>query len=401
VGHGLATRSVLREEVKLGIALIGFAGVADLGDVILTLGRHEEFTLYAAVALTNGMPDPETALWSLALHVEGWGRVQTVRRLAGTNNSQIKAWLIREGFRNQIMDEYLAYIAATTGHLLEALQAPHLDDHLWRGARDIIVALIAGGPAQDMGDYADGAEATELFLGHAGRRHLDVVDFNAITTIRVYLEGLDDGKDDRSAEIGWTRGRLAGLRATCEMLLDPPRWRDRVRSELNSSDDSQFWAANRAAHTLYIPTFSVHLQRLQADPTSPHKWFLMMGDCSPADIHDVITLAEHVLPLDDIATGPGRSLGLGPNFAWHQCLDAVLQGLRSFPHNGWPLIRVGLRSPVTRNRNMALKALESWDNPDWPPEAHHLLVAAAEIEPEPRTKELIETLLLRTLDIRP
>jgi hypothetical protein len=40
--------------------------------------------------------------------VAGWGRIQTVRRLAGTQDPQIKAWLLRHGFRNQIMDEYLA-----------------------------------------------------------------------------------------------------------------------------------------------------------------------------------------------------------------------------------------------------------------------------------------------------
>jgi len=57
----------------------------------------------------------------MAKHVTGWGRVHLVERLAKTEDAEIKEWLLREGFRNSVMYEYLAYIAATTGGLNDAL----------------------------------------------------------------------------------------------------------------------------------------------------------------------------------------------------------------------------------------------------------------------------------------
>lgn len=56
--------------------------------------------------------------------------------------------------------------------------------------------------------------------------------------------------------------------------------------------------------------------------------------------------AEETLPLQEIASGPADSLGLGPEFRHHSALGFVLQDLRRFPGKGWPLIRAGLQSPV-------------------------------------------------------
>jgi hypothetical protein len=44
-------------------------------------------------------------LWSLAKSVDGWGRIQSVERLKKTERDDIQDWLVRDGFRNQVMDE--------------------------------------------------------------------------------------------------------------------------------------------------------------------------------------------------------------------------------------------------------------------------------------------------------
>jgi len=59
----LARTSPNREPVKAGIALLGAAGLADGIDVIRTLGAHEEFTLFCATALRNGLDNPDSELW--------------------------------------------------------------------------------------------------------------------------------------------------------------------------------------------------------------------------------------------------------------------------------------------------------------------------------------------------
>jgi hypothetical protein len=49
-------------------------------------------------------------------------------------------------------------------------------------------------------------------------------------------------------------------------------------------------------------------------------------------------------------------------------LGYVLQGLRDFPGEGWGLVSVGLGNRVTRNRNMAIRAIGSWPRDSWPPD---------------------------------
>jgi len=93
--------------------------------------------------------------------------------------------------------------------------------------------------------------------------------------------------------------------------------------------------------------------------------------------------------LDEIASGPTVSVGLGPEFQHHNALDLVLQELQQFPGRGWPLIRAGLQSPTVRNRNKAVEALASWDRNTWPAKAEPLLRRALELELVSDTRALM------------
>src|SRR5262245_54058838 len=103
-----------REPVKIAVALIGFVRDPQDRALVRTLGRHDELTLYAVVAAAK-LGEPDRDVFEIARHVDGWGRIQAVRRLARTRDSQIKAWLLREGYKNWVMHEYAAYICAVTG----------------------------------------------------------------------------------------------------------------------------------------------------------------------------------------------------------------------------------------------------------------------------------------------
>lgn len=120
VGGWLASESPDRGPVKVGIALLGITGAPD-GSLLHELGAHEEFTLYAVVAFSNSRQDPDPDLYALAKRVQGWGRIHCVERLRDTASPEIAQWILVDGFRNSVMNEYLAYIAATTGRLVDAL----------------------------------------------------------------------------------------------------------------------------------------------------------------------------------------------------------------------------------------------------------------------------------------
>jgi hypothetical protein len=171
----LATQAADREPVKVGIGLLGLFRSQESRQTLLILGRHDEFTLYVAVALAKTDEDPEHTLWQLAQHVTGWGRIQILVRLPKTQDEQIKGWLLRQGYRNEIMVEYTALMCATNGDLIGALRSPQPDDALLVGAGDILAALIEGvvGPVEGIEEYPDGAEATELYLTHLQDRRAD------------------------------------------------------------------------------------------------------------------------------------------------------------------------------------------------------------------------------------
>ena len=166
LARSFVTEAPDREPVKFGIAILGlFRQPADQ-DLFQTLGRHDEFTLFCAVAIANSSEDHDEALWTLARNVTGWGRIHAVERLARTENPAIKDWLLREGFRNSIMYEYLAATCARAGGLLAALSEDHVDRELLTAAGEIIQALIVGGPAEGIDDYEDARPVIESYLGH-------------------------------------------------------------------------------------------------------------------------------------------------------------------------------------------------------------------------------------------
>lgn len=104
-------------------------------------------------------------------------------------------------------------------------------------------------------------------------------------------------------------------------------------------------------------------------------------------ISRIIELATHALSPSALATGPSDLLGTGPEYASHNALAIVLQDLGRFPGHGWNLVAAGLRNPVTRVRNMAVKTLRARPASQWPPEAAQALHDAARAEPAERTRQ--------------
>jgi len=108
----LAFESLDRGPVKFGIVLLGLIQNQDDIDNVIMLGRHDEFTIFSAVAMTNMIENPEEKLWELAKYVEGWGRIHIVDRLADTLNPDIMRWLVREGYDNKVISRRRHYCSA-------------------------------------------------------------------------------------------------------------------------------------------------------------------------------------------------------------------------------------------------------------------------------------------------
>lgn len=388
----LAFESPDRGPVKFGIALLGLIRDNNDVDKITTLGKHDEFTLFSAVAIVNALDKSEQALWELAKCVDGWGRIHLVERLANTKNQTIKKWLLREGYKNSVMYEYLAYTCAVAGDLISELSMPNVAEDVLSAAGDLIVALMNGGPAKNIDQYEDGAEATDLYLTNVEER-ADTLDvFLNVAAIRDFLEDKDVDWTHRE-RMGWAVNLRSDMLIDIHKILSDPKWKQLVLEKQNTTNDHEFWQVSQAANILGISLWEVYWQRLVKDPLRSARWYDVIKNADQERIKQIVALAIEKLPLTEIATGPADEMGMGPEFNAHSCLGFLLQDLGLYPGHGFELIKAGLISPVIRNRNMALRALSGWGAEHWPHGTRELLLHAKENEPNEHTRKNLANLL--------
>lgn len=386
----LATESPDRNVVKVAMALLAFFPTQKSCQILSTLGVHSEFTLYAAVALGTLLPadEFERSWLALAKRAEGWGRVQLIERAPVPLNKQSRAWLLREGYQNSVMYEYTAWHCATYGQLLEALQ-DQPDASLLLGAAEILQALIMGGPARDMHDYAEGAQVCECYL--------QAVLTMAPAEVQHYLAANDIARfaqEQGSEEEGlWDQAQCSLLVELANKVMAREEWLTVIANNLQGSDRYRFNLAVAASRLRQQDPWEAVFSRQLADPTDDN-WYQLMQTDQPEQIVRVISLAEQQLDLVSIAAGPGTSMGLGLAYRHHQALDMVLQELKRFPEMGWPLLVVGLRSEVIRNRHMALNALEVWPQESWSTDMLQAVAQSWRNEPDEAVRERLLTLCI-------
>lgn len=356
----LAFQTSHRNSVKFGIAMLGRCRVTSVMEDIIVLGLHDEFTAFAAVAIANSVDNPAGILWDLAKKVNGWGRIRVVDLLVKFElPDEIKEWLVLEGYKNHIMYEYLAYPCAIHGELHEKLGLVSISHVLFKSAGDIIDALINGGPAEDMRCYEFAAVAVENYLRHAKEHASDIADYNLLTKIKDFLlelqEDIGEHKDN-----GWSDDIISNCLIDVDALLSKCDWNKLTLAALNSKDNSMFWNGKEAAQRLGIDIWDIVWNRLIQSPTDSVCWYDVAQRTTQEHVQQVVDFAIANLPLNDLATGPKDSLGIGSKYHLYQSLENVTGILENYPGKGERIILTALDSPVTRNRNIALKTLEKW-----------------------------------------
>lgn len=380
-----------RGVVKIGIALMGLFNCEQDEELLMTLGKHEEFTLFVSVAIKNGFASPNQKLFELVKSVHGWGKIHLVERLVA-DTDEIKDWLLRDGCYNSIMPEYLAYTCAVKANLKDALESQSIDKVLYEGTGLIISALITGGPAEDVDDYDESKSVIVDFLRHSLMHCNTLSDLLVITDIKDFLEQEDEVWQKR-LEIGWDKETRDNCLVACKKIIAKDKWEEIIWNELGAEDNYKKYCATRAARALGIDTWKQLYAELNIRPLDSGLYYELMRTDNKERVKKLVAFAEENLPLKAIATGPGTELGLGSEFKAHGCLDFLLQDLHKYEGVGGKLILTGLNSAVIRNRNMALKALEAWNKSSWPEGTADTLNQLFKTEPDSEVKKRIENIL--------
>jgi hypothetical protein len=389
----LATRSSDRTPVKVGIVLLGLCATIEDRDILLSLGRHEEFTHYVGVALTNAFEDVEPLLWELAKVVESWGRINLVRQLASTRSPEIKAWILKEGSEGFPAQFMLAYIAATAGELASALSAQEIDDVVYMAAGRILMNLIAArtNPTQENIDhYPDGPEAIRLYLAHAARKQETLEGFAPLAEIVDYLElrggaessvlrGTAHRRNRRSLPKGWTKRERERSATYARWILQRSAWRELIEDGIRSEDVRTFHLAEHAARWLGDDTFPVILDRIRRFPTDDSVWT------------DATRRAQDIGQWNEVLQAGIERLSRHDTpevsmFPWWMLM--ISQEMQRFPGMGWPLVRAALEGPLVIERRFGLRGL-SWfleDEWRWPTDADDVLDLIARSDPDQQTR---------------
>lgn len=367
-----------RDELKFAIALVGTFGRPEDADVFRALARHEEFTLYAAVALAAGAGDPVGEWLSLLPDVSDWGATELSELLVAAKDDRVCGILLRRG-----ASIGNALLLAEGCKLHEALDAEDVDDDLIHGAQSIIDDLTwsVSGP-ETLLDYPDAGRAVERFLELLAPRATTLNHLLTAYEIGRHLEPLTTEDAERLAElfggevkeppspdehylelagVGFDEARLERVHELSRAIVERPGWRGLAEADLESEDPARRRIAIEAAKRLGLPLRDYLVRRIEADPNDGSLWFHLAWGADAERIGEVVRLAERVLDLDALASGPAlERFGPPGSEGPHQAANYVLQELPRFPGVGKELLVAALSSPVIRDRLLALRVLSGW-----------------------------------------
>lgn len=388
----LAFKSPDRGAVKIGIALLGAAGVKNVLSNLISLGKHEEFTLYVCVAIIRLSDNAEHDLWSLAKSVNGWGRIHLVERLADTNDADIKSWIFLEGYRNSVMNEYLALIAAETGEMSRVLGEDKVTDDQLKASSNIITALISEGPVAGVSAYKDAAIAFDAFMKHV-LLHEKSIDY-LVATLDIYDYLSDEERDwSELTSCGWDNENVKTIRERAKFIVENESWRVYIKENEATNDNSEFWKLKHAAKRLNVDYRDIHWKRLMNKSNDSGCWFNVMESADDSTIDTIIDFALKTIPFKEKCTGPDIVSGLGDDYQIYSIIDFVLQVLRRFPGKGEAIILYAMDSPVIRNRNGFLNVLNEWGYERLSKNILNKLSKLARIEPDEEIKERVNDIL--------
>ena len=390
----LTTKTNKRNAVKFGIAILGLCQNKSILKEIKILGLHDEFTVYSSIAIANLSDNVENDLWELAQKVDGWGKIQLVDRLARPELSEpIKDWLIFEGYKNSIMYEYLAYNCAIHGELHKKLESEQIEQRLFNSASDIIEALIAEhSPSADITTYIFASQVIQEFIRHSKKQATNISYFNVLHKIKDFLTELQNDIGDQK-ENGWNQDTISNCLIDIFEILNSRDWKMVANEELKSNDNVTYWNAKQAAEKLGIDLWETVWAKLEQKPIDSSAWYDVTNYSKPEHSDKIINFALNHLPFDELATGAKDSIAFGENYNKYSCLEYATTFLENYPKKGDKIILTALKSPVTRNRNMAINVLDKWKKENWSSEIEKEIKHLKKIEPNNDTKENILRLL--------
>ena len=334
------------ESVKFALTVLEVLDLEmtdEMLEVLLVLAASEELTLFC-LFIFSGLDDGNKIIYSLAKKLKGWGKIHAVSML-NPENAEITNWLLREGWRNNIMPEYSSMTAIKRGKLLSVISKPDVTKDDFSLAGELIDVSLDDGPIPGLAAYKKTRELFEVYLALAEKYAAELRDYSAIYDIRDFLGNSQlQGKEK--------------LINKCSSLLDSQSCKKCVELAMDSGEG---FYLGKVLGLDYAPRAMETLRR-EWETKYDIIDMLLRDRCY---VDEIISLFEDVLPLEEMAEGPTNELGNSEENREYGILSYVVQGLQQVPGKGEKLICAGLYSPVVGCRNIALNTVQKWMEKDY------------------------------------
>lgn len=187
----LLTQSGDVESVKFALAILEVIEqepTDDLQELLLTLAGCEELTLFCLFVL-GGYENANEMYFELAKKLHGWGRIHAVSMLKPAND-EMRDWLLREGWQNNIMPEYSAITIIKRIKLADMLQNINECqlDELVNQAGTLIGYALQEEPLAGLSGYKRAGEVLQGYLSHAGQVKLMEANRQKLPEIKAFIE---------------------------------------------------------------------------------------------------------------------------------------------------------------------------------------------------------------------
>lgn len=187
----LLTQSGDVESVKFALAILEVIEqepTDDLQELLLTLAGCEELTLFCLFVL-GGYENANEMYFELAKKLHGWGRIHAVSMLKPAND-EMRYWLLREGWQNNIMPEYSAITIIKRIKLADMLQNVNECqlDELVNQAGTLIGYALQEEPLAGLSGYKRAGEVLQGYLSHAGQVKLMEANRQKLPEIKAFIE---------------------------------------------------------------------------------------------------------------------------------------------------------------------------------------------------------------------
>lgn len=365
VGRKFVTESNDKEEIKLGITILGLSADLHTKNILETIALHNEFTFYVVVSMKN-WDNYNLFVYKLGQKTKGYGKVHCLKNLQPIND-EIKTWFIEEGCNNTVFKNLSAIMCVDKVDMSWYLKTREITKFEFSNISRLIYYIFSV-DKNDIYKLEDSLETVEIYLKHAKQYGENFDDLCGIVFIKRWMRPYwEEFNVDVEKENGWTSNIENRIKNTCKELLKDRKWIPVLKNAINIAEEDVEIYIHVAEAIGFDLNFDIFQLVLKKDKFNVGVFYFLYEDDDRFNIKKVVEYGKNTLPYQTIFSGPEEidedelTIENKPDI----CLLYILKFLNNSDYMEFELPLMALKARFQKCREEAIKYLrnhkEYWD----------------------------------------